>query len=250
MVFSHPAGSHRVVRTEVVPGQLLGEDQPAAHAGRPSRVAGRSGRSWRRRRGGCGQLPAAVARRLDGAQERGPDLVVLQLPDGRRGGAAGRGDPLPEHGGVLAGLPQQLGRAEHGLHDQLGGGVPRQPEMDARPRSSPRRRRTGTPARTRRSRSPRPGSAPAPSAPDRSPTGSSVTRSRCSWSLCAPGEIAAIPSSTWAGVLGITRTTGDAVGQPGLDRGGVHPGGQRHHQRPGRRYRSDLAPAGRACPAA
>ena len=50
----------------------------------------------------------------------------------RRGrGAARRGDLLAQHGRVLTGLAQQLGRADHGLHDQLGRGGARQPEVHA-----------------------------------------------------------------------------------------------------------------------
>ena len=86
----------------------------------------------RRLAGGGRQLPAAVPGRLHRTQERRPNLVVLELPDRRRGGAARGRDPLAQHGGMLAGLPQQLGRAEHGLHHQLGRDVPRQPEVDAR----------------------------------------------------------------------------------------------------------------------
>ena len=119
-----PAGRHRVVGAEVVAGQLLGVDQPARH---------RPARPWSTGvvAGGRGQLAAAVPGRLHRAEERRAHLVVLQLPYGRRGGATRGGDPLAQHRRVLAGLPEHLGRAEHGLHHQLGGDVPGQPEVDA-----------------------------------------------------------------------------------------------------------------------
>src|SRR6476646_8883184 len=75
-----------------------------------------------------GEGAGAVAGGLDGPEERGPHLVVLELAEGGRGGAARRGDPLPQHDRVLAGVAQQLGRADHGLHDALGGDVAGQPE--------------------------------------------------------------------------------------------------------------------------
>ena len=110
-----------MVGAEVVPGQLLGEDQPPAHAAPARAVVARC----------LGELAAAVPGRLHRADEGRAYLVILELAYGGGGGAARRGDPLAQHRGMLTGLPQQLGRAEHGLHHQLGGGVPGQAEVDA-----------------------------------------------------------------------------------------------------------------------
>ena len=111
---------------EVVPGQLLGVDQPP-----PPRVADDTGRIAGRaaRAGRLGQRPTAVPRRLHRPEEGGAHLVVLQHLDRGRRGPAGRGDPLAQHRRVLTGLAQHGGRAEHRLHDQLGGDVARQAEV-------------------------------------------------------------------------------------------------------------------------
>ena len=118
-----PAGGHRVLGSEVVLGQLLGEDEQPTHPriARCRRILPRGG----------GQRPAPVPGRLDRPDEGGAHLVVLELAYGRRGGAARGGDPLAQHGRMLAGLPEQLGRAEHRLHHQLGGDVAGQAEMHA-----------------------------------------------------------------------------------------------------------------------
>src|SRR6476620_2189880 len=72
-----------------------------------------------------------VARGLHGRDERCPHLVVLELADGRGGGAAGLGHLLAEHGRWGTGLAEQLGRADHGLHDERGRGAGRQAEVYA-----------------------------------------------------------------------------------------------------------------------
>ena len=121
-----PAGTHGVVMAEVVPGQLLGVDQPTGH--RPAPLSRRTGRH-RGRPGRLGQGPAAVSRRLHRPQERGAHLVVLQHLDRGRRRAARRGDPLAQHRRVLAGLAQHRRRPEHRLHDQLGGDVAGQSQV-------------------------------------------------------------------------------------------------------------------------
>ena len=58
-----------------------------------------------------------------------------------------------------------------------------------------------------------------------------------------------MPSSTSAGVFGMTRTTGDALGQPRLDERGGDAGRQRDHQlaRRERRRRSRRAASPMSC---
>ena len=58
--------------------------------------------------------------------------------------------------------------------------------------------------------------------------------------------MAAIPSSTWAGVLGMTRTTGVPAGSCGLDRGGVDARGQRDDEGARAERGARSRPAGRA----
>ncbi len=69
---------------------------------------------------------------------------------------------------------------------------------------------------------------------------SASASARCSSSQCEPGEIAAMPSSTSAGVLGMTRTTATPVGHPRLDERGGDAGGQRDHQLTGAQRGGDL----------
>ena len=154
-----------------------------------------------------GQVTAAVPGRLHGADERRAYLVILELAYGGGGRAARRGHPLAQHRRDAHRSPAAAWLSRAWSAPPVRWPCPGAGRGGRRPRSSPRRRRTGTPAPSRRWPSPHPDSAPERSAPDRSRTRSSVTRSRCSWSLCEPGEMAAMPSSTWAGVLGITRTT-------------------------------------------
>jgi len=68
---------------------------------------------------------------FDRGQQRGPDRVLLQLPDGRDGCSAGGGDGLAEDGRMLAGVAQHGGGADGGLNDQLGGHRPGQTQQDA-----------------------------------------------------------------------------------------------------------------------
>ena len=158
-----------------------------------------------------GQVPRAVASGLHGGEERGADLVVLELAYGRGRRAARRGHPLAQHGRVLTGLAQQLGRADDGLDDQLGGRAARQPQvhagLDHRLDDEEQVRRTGPADRGD-------GVLLLLGHPDH-PAGRRQqlsTSARCASSHDEPREIAAMPSSTSAGVLGMTRTTGMPAG--------------------------------------
>ena len=63
---------------------------------------------------------------------------------------------------------------------------------------------------------------------------------RCASSQWEPAEIADMPSSTSAGVLGMTRTTATPSGHPGLDEGGGDAGRERHQQLTGPERAGDL----------
>src|SRR5207249_592869 len=73
-----------------------------------------------------GQLGAALARRVDRVQERGPYPGLLQVADRLDGRATRRGHHLPKLDRVSLGVPEHLRRSEHRLDDELGGYVPRQ----------------------------------------------------------------------------------------------------------------------------
>ena len=98
------------------------------------------------------QLSAAVACRLEGRQERGAHLVVLHLADGGDRRAGRRHDGLAQRLRRLAGVAQHDGAADGGLHDQVVRHRPREPQQDARRRSSPRPGRRSRPGRCRRAR--------------------------------------------------------------------------------------------------
>ena len=88
-------------------------------------------RGHRAASGAFGELARTVAGGLHRGEERGADLVDLELAQRGGGGAARRGDLLAQHDGVGAGLAEHLGRADERLDDQLGGGGARQAEVDA-----------------------------------------------------------------------------------------------------------------------
>ena len=59
-----------------------------------------------------------------------------------------------------------------------------------------------------------------------------------------------MPSSTRAGVLGMTRTTATPSGSRGLEERGGDAGGELDHQLPGAHVGRDLVEQRRPCPAA
>ena len=89
---------------------------------------------------------------LDRVQERGAHACLLELADRANRRAARRGDRLAQLDRMHLLVAQQLRRAEHRLDDELRRDLAREPEQDARPRSSPRRAARSTPGPSRRRR--------------------------------------------------------------------------------------------------
>ena len=153
---------------------------------------------------------------------------------------AGRGDVLAQHRRVLAGLLEHLGRADEGLDHQLVGRRPRQAEQDAG-----LDHRLDDVEDVRR-----------PGAADRGDRvlvllGHADDLAHRAQQRLGLGEVllvavraaarsAAMPSSTRAGVLGMTRTTGVPCGQPLLEEVGRDAGRERDDQGARSQVRGDL----------
>ena len=196
------------------------------------------------------QLAGAVGRGLHRGDERGAHLVVVELAQGGDGRAAGRGDLLAQHRRVLAGLLEHRRGAVEGLDDQLGGGRRAAARARRRPRSSPRRRRRCRPGRCREIAVTASWCFSATGRPCRTSAAAPRPRRGASSSQCAPGLIAAIPWSTRAGVLGMTRTTDVPSGSRDSRYVGRDAGGEGDDEVARRPRGRGSRRAGRPCPAA
>ena len=226
-----PARGHRVVDAEVVLGQSsektsrpLIRVRPVRrrHPGRPRPAPGC----------GCGpprSRPMNAARTLWSSSWRTAAAVVPPGEVTRSRSTVG----------MLPGLPEQLGRAEHGLHHQLGGDVARQSEvhagLDHRLDDEEQVRRAGPGDRGHRILvALRHGDHAAGGGQDlRHPVQMIVVAVRAG----GDGGHALVDLGR---SVGHHPDHGDALGQLGLDGGGVDTGGQRDDQRVGLDRLGDL----------
>ena len=106
-------------------------DQPELHRGSLSgRSGGREAGGGGERPGECRQLGRAVSRRLDGVHQGGAEAAALQGMQAGDRRAARRGHLVLEHAGMLAGIADHHGGAQHGLGGQECGHVSRQADAD------------------------------------------------------------------------------------------------------------------------